>query len=123
MTNAKHCPLCYAPLEVRDVAPCMECGADPEEVQHFRDGTHTYHELEVLPGHRLVLCDFCMVDFGSYDPHFFGLPRGARLRFEHMKLIRDVQEVSMGKDKFCTSCGYRLKFLEFVRAVREQGRV
>jgi hypothetical protein len=97
----------------------MECGGLPEELTHFREGEHTYHELEVLPGHRLILCNFCMVDFGSFDREFFGLPMSTNMGYGYMKLIRDVNDPSLGKDKFCRDCGYRLKFLEFVRAVRD----
>jgi hypothetical protein len=101
----------------------MKCGGLPDDLQHFRDGEHTYHEVEVFPGHRLVLCSFCLVDLGSHDPTFCGLPPDARIGFEHMKCVRDVYEPSISKDKFCPACGYRLRFLRFVRAVRDEAAV
>lgn len=73
--------MCFGPLDVREAAPCDECGGDPEEIEHFRLGKHTYQRFEVFAGLELTLCNFCMVDFGSYDPTFFGLPRGSRDRF------------------------------------------
>ncbi len=120
MPQDDHCPLCYSSLDTRVVAPCFNCGASEVELDHFRRGVHKYHELEVLPGHRLVLCDFCMVDFGSYSPVFFGLPRDARIGYESMVHIRALDPGTLGRDKFCSQCGYRLKFLKFVLAVRAQ---
>ena len=120
MPNPNHCPLCYYPLETRVVTPCMECGGSPKELEHFEKGRHTFHELEVFPELNLVLCNFCMVDFGSFDPTFFGLEEDARVGYERMKFVRDINESSLGRDKFCTNCGYRLKFLSFVAAAREQ---
>ena len=50
----QQCPLCFGPLEVRDVAPCAECGAQPEEVEHLREGRHTYQVLRVLGGFEVI---------------------------------------------------------------------
>ena len=119
MSNPSHCPLCYGELETRDVAPCMDCGWDPQELEHFTAGKHSYAELEVLFGERLVLCDFCQVDFASYDPTFVGLDAGACIGLKDMRFVRDIDGPSLGKDKFCPSCHHRLAFLEFVARVRE----
>jgi hypothetical protein len=59
-----------------------------------------------------------MVDFGSYDPTFFGLPRGSRIGFERMRFVRDVVQPTVGKDKYCPACRRRLAFLKFVAAAR-----
>lgn len=115
----KQCPLCYGPLQSRDVAPCDECGGDPKELEHFRSGQHTYHLLRVIADFELTLCNFCMVDFGSFDPVFLGLPRGSKIGFERMQLVRDISNPSIGHDKFCAACGYRLAFLKFVASVRQ----
>ena len=113
------CPICYTPLEVTDVAPCMECGNDPQEIEHALAGTHTYAEMRIFGDLTLVLCDFCQVDFGSYDPAFFGLPRDARIGYEKMQFLRAVEEVNICKDKYCPQCGYRLPFIKFVQQARE----
>lgn len=118
----EQCPLCFGILEVRDVAPCDECGAQPQEIEHFQAGLHTYARLEIFPGLELTLCNFCMVDFGSYDPSYLGLPRRARIGFERMRFVQDVREPTLGKgpkDKYCPECRLRLKFLRFVAAARE----
>ena len=44
----EHCPLCFGGLEVREVAPCEECGGDPQEIDHFRQGKHTYQRFETI---------------------------------------------------------------------------
>jgi hypothetical protein len=113
------CPLCYGPLEVRDVAPCAECGGRPVEIEHFQKGQHKYAEYEVFPGLNLVLCNFCDVDFGSTDPTFFGLPPSARIGYEKMRHLRDLERPSLGKDKYCPACRHRLAFLRFVARARE----
>jgi len=61
------CPICYEVLEVRDLAPCDDCGWDPKEIDNFKENIHTYAEFEVY-GSKLTLCNFCDVDFSSYDP-------------------------------------------------------
>ncbi|HEY2856346.1 MAG TPA: hypothetical protein VGJ18_26125 [Gemmatimonadaceae bacterium] len=73
-----HCPICYAELELRDVAPCWDCGHAPRELDDLREGRHTYDKLCVL-GQPIVLCDFCQADWTSYDPAYFGQPVGRRL--------------------------------------------
>ena len=120
MPKFQQCPICGDELETRDVAPCIECGSRQDEIQHFLDGNHTYQELEVLPGHLLVLCNFCMVDFGSYNPQYFGLPKDYKLGYEYMRVVRDVQDLAITKDACCNSCNARLEFLKFVAAVRDE---
>jgi hypothetical protein len=114
-----HCPLCYSVLEIADVAPCMECGNLSEEIEHALAGKHTYAEMRIFDDLTLVLCDFCQVDFGSFNPEFFGLPRDTRIGYEKMQFIGSVEEVRIGKDKVCPSCKYRLPFLKFMQRVRE----
>ena len=106
-------------MEVREVGPCMDCGSVPQEIEHARQGKHKYAEYRIFGDLSLVLCDFCQVDFSSYDPTFFGLPMGTRVGMERgWQFVRDVEPV-ITKDKCCTKCGYRLPFLEFVARARE----
>jgi hypothetical protein len=111
-----HCPICYTKLEVRDVAPCWDCGADPRELEDLRAGRHSCDELEAL-GARIVLCDFCQADFTSYDPTHFGQPAGRPLEIPRV-LIRSVEVPSIQRDKVCPQCNRRLDFLRFVLQVR-----
>ena len=67
----------------------------------------------------LVLCDFCQVDFGSFNPEFFGLPKDTRIGYEKMQFLRDVEGARISKDKVCPNCKYRLPFLKFVQQARE----
>jgi hypothetical protein len=106
-------------MEVHEIAPCMDCGHDPQELRHFVEGRHTYSEYRVFDSLSLVLCNFCQVDFGSYDPTYFGLPESARIGFEHMDFVRDVVPSMLSFGKVCPECHHRLDFLEFVSAARK----
>jgi hypothetical protein len=118
-----HCPLCQGALETREVTPCFECGADPIEREHFEQGKHTYREYEVFPPLRLTLCNFCDVDFGSFDPTYFGLPAKARIGYQYFVPLEPVRSPALGHDKYCEACGYRLRFLRFVAEARRQHAV
>ena len=116
----QQCPLCLGPLEVREVAPCSECGAIADELVHLREGRHKYQGLRVFDDLELTLCDLCLVDFSSYDPAYFGLEPGTRLGLGQMQVIRDVADPEVATDKFCVACGHSLAFLRFVATRRER---
>ena len=118
--QATHCPVCYEPLEIREVSPCMDCGCHPTEVEHARQGKHTYAEYRIFGDLSLVLCNFCQVDFTSYDPTFFNLPREKRIGLgeKGFQFVREVQPV-VTKGKCCPQCRLPLPFLEFVVRARE----
>jgi hypothetical protein len=116
--QASHCPICHGPLEVRDVAPCMDCGCEPSEIDEAKARAHTYAEYRIFGNLFLVLCNFCQVDFSSYDPTYFGLPLGKSVGIDRgWQFVREVQPF-IAKDKCCPQCRHRLPFLEFVVAVR-----
>jgi len=95
----------------------MDCG---HVVELHPAGKYTYAEYRLFGDLSLVLCDFCHIDFASYEPTYFGLPRGERLymAMKHWQHLRDVPW-AITKDKFCAACGHRLPFLEFVLRARE----
>jgi hypothetical protein len=119
----KNCPVCYTELEVRDCAPCHDCGDDPKELDDFRAGIHVYREWIIYNDLRLVLCDFCDVDFGSYIPSYFGFKNGKRLSLTDFAFVRDMHNPVIEKDNYCTECRKRLKFLKFLAAIREMNAV
>jgi hypothetical protein len=115
----EQCPICFTELEVRDCAPCDDCGWNvPTEIEHLRDNRHTYTTYEIFQGLRLTLCNFCAVDFGSYQAEYFGFKNGERLNVAHFNFIAQVQQPGIVKDKFCPTCSRRHKFLKFVADVR-----
>ena len=120
MAIKQQCPICFNPLDVRDVAPCWDCGALPEELDECLKGEHEYSEWEVFPGLRVVFCDICVLDFGSYDPTYFGLPKGTRLDMDTMSLIKNIEHPQITKDGYCPQCNHRLAFLKFIVKIREQ---
>ena len=111
------CPICHGELEVRDVAPCFDCGHDPTELEHLAAEKHSYAEVLAF-GVAIVLCDFCQVDFSSYDPEYFNRAKGTKLGLEEFTFVRELREPKRAKDKFCATCRRRLAFLRFVTAVR-----
>jgi hypothetical protein len=117
--NASHCPLCFTKLQVRDVAPCAECGHLPEEIAHALAGKHKYAEMRICNALTVILCDYCQVDFGSHDADFLGLSGKKRIGFGEMVFVRAIENIHIGKDKYCHQCGYRLAFLDFIARVRK----
>lgn len=118
--SESHCPICHSELEVRDVAPCFDCGWDPTELDHLAEGKHTYTEVLAF-GVPIVLCNFCLVDFSSYDPAFFNRPLRTKLGLGELVEVRAITNPSQGKDKFCPACRQRLAFLRFLTKVRASG--
>ena len=110
------CPLCYTALLFKKVSPCGECGADDFELKHFEE--HQYHEYVLYHELRLVLCDFCVVDFGSFDPTYFGFEKGKRIGYEDFEMLREISSNKLIKGKYCPECNYNLPFLKFVNQCR-----
>ena len=115
-----HCPICYTELEVRDVAPCFDCGDKPQALEDLATGKYTYTEVLAF-GVPLVVCDYCKVDFTSYDPAYFNRPRGTKLGLGQFVFARQVTNPSPAKDKHCPVCCRRLAFLRFLATVRAKG--
>ncbi len=55
------CPVCYSPLEVRDVTPCFVCGGWPESVARFETDA-AFTEFRLPGGQPLVLCQHCKLE-------------------------------------------------------------
>jgi len=122
MSNKEtHCPICYEKLEIIDVAPCNDCGWDETEIQHLKEKKHIYAEFEVY-GSKLILCNFCDVDFSSFQPSFWGFPDKERIGYgsEGFRKIEEIpyEKLSIRKDKFCPSCKGRLTFLKALAKAR-----
>ncbi|WP_395749352.1 hypothetical protein [Prosthecobacter sp.] len=120
MKKSPQCPLCFSSLERREVAPCMDCGHCPEELQHLREGIHQYAECEAFGKLSVILCNFCAVDFGSHVPAYFGVsPRkwntASRLNF--LRAIYPSAEHTW--DAVCPECQRRCAWLDFVQAARQ----
>jgi hypothetical protein len=116
--QATICPICFSPLESREVAPCIDCGHDPIELQNLKDRRHTYAEFRISDDLSLVLRNSSQADFSSYDAAYFGLPPKTPLGLGHMSLLRHIDPSEYTFDKICPECQRRLAFLEFVLAAR-----
>jgi len=86
-------------------------------MQHLAEERHVYAEMRAF-GIGIVLCDFCRVDFSSYNPTYFGRQKGMRPDRE-LIFVRDEQNPQPSKDKYCPTCGRRLAFLRFLEKVRD----
>lgn len=111
-----NCPICYTELLKKKVTPCSECGADDFELDHYKE--HKYHEYVLYHGIKLVLCDFCDVDFGSYDPTHLGFEKGRSIGYEDFEFVREITDVKMVHGKYCPECNSNLPFLKFIRDCR-----
>jgi hypothetical protein len=99
----------------------MDCGASEAGLQQHT--TATYTEYEVYFNQRLVLCNFCYVDFGSYKPEYFGLSRQKTIGLPDFNFVQDVTDKTLRVDKFCPECNKRLPFLKLVSVCRQQNLV
>ncbi len=98
----------------------MDCGHQHEELQHFREGRHTYAEYRFFGSLPLTLCNFCSADFYSYDPAFFGLPSRPRIGDRHFEYLHELHPLpERTYDPVCPECERRLAFLQFLVAARE----
>lgn len=111
------CPICSGELHEIQVAPCFDCGHATGEIEECARGEHEYHTFS-LWDQRLVLCDFCDADFGSYYPDYFGLPESSPQDYP-LELVEIVDSPSISTDLYCPLCKRRLAFLQFLKAVRE----
>ncbi len=113
-----NCPICNTVLIVKEVTPCMECGANEFERDHYQD--HEYAEYEVYFQQKLIFYDFCKIDFSSYDATFFGFHPTKTLGISDWAYIRSVQDKELRNDKYCPNCQYRLSFLKFIYKCRQE---
>ena len=116
--KTQQCPLCYTSLEVVECTPCHDCGHFEEQVATFKELGGEFNLYDVYEGLSLRLCNLCKVDFGSYKSDFLGFKDGTRIGFEHMHFLKAVENPQIEKDKYCSECNMRLKFLLFIRDLR-----
>lgn len=114
------CPLCFTELIKKTVTPCMECGGDEIELDHYQE--HTYREFEAYFKQKLILCDFCDVDFGSYNPAHFGFKKGKKINYTDFNFVKEITDKSLRLDAFCPSCNHSLGFLNFISICRSENK-
>lgn len=111
-----NCPICESKLISKKVTPCMECGGAVKKLDHYRE--HKFTEYEVYFEQRLILCDFCDVDFSSFDPTYFGFKKGQRIGLNDFNYVREITNKELYFDKYCNECNLRLPFLKFIEKCR-----
>lgn len=90
----RHCPICHSTLESRPVAPCFDCGHVESELVELAAREHTYHEFRAF-GYKIIHCNFCDADFGSYYPSYFGLPDRGKLIGEVLDFVREIGPIAV----------------------------
>lgn len=120
MKNSPNCPICFEPMIRKELTPCMDCGGEESELGHFKE--HNYKEWEIVYDQRLILCDFCDVDFGSYKSDFFGFKNPRIIGFEHFNFVKDIKDKRLHTGLFCENCNMTHDFLKFVSVCRENNR-
>lgn len=117
MADIDPCPICKGALEEIDVAPCYDCGHEPAELEELSRREHEYFVYSAF-GQEIVLCDFCDVDFGSYDPNYFGWPK-RRPDDGLLERVRAIDDPRPARDGYCSHCRHRKAFLSFLKAARK----
>jgi hypothetical protein len=114
------CPVCFAPLEVREVAPCFICGGWPEMVTQF-DPRVSFREWRMPSGEVLVLCQACELE--EFMVPGWGNKLGLTtypFPINELQPVPSVESPTIGKDKFCPQCNLRLAFLKIVAKCHTQ---
>jgi len=126
--KSEQCPICSAELEVKEVTPCIECGALEDEVKSLKQDiiegfihdSNTFQEYRIFDKFEINLCNYCAIDIGSFDHEYFGLSKNKKLGYENLQFLKDINKPAIGKDKYCPECKQRLSFINFVLGVRNE---
>ncbi len=114
------CPVCYTPLEVRDVTPCFICGGWPAPVARF-DPRAAFTEFQFPGGQSLVLCQGCeLEEFMVPGGWGYWLAPGEKLPVTAFQRVRAVESPQLRRDKFCPACNVRLAFAKAIAATQKQ---
>jgi hypothetical protein len=106
------CPVCFSPLEVRNVTPCDFCGGWPKAVDKF-DSTSTFSEFRLPDDSLLVLCNACVLE-EFLVPHGFGymLFPDSNHPLDELRLVKRLDNMQLRQDKYCSTCNSRFSFLK-----------
>ena len=114
--GSSQCPVCFAPLETRLVAPCYVCGGWPAYVAKFDPATPlTNYRLPM--GDVIVLCESCMLE-EFMVPKGWGyqiFPEESRPWNALTPTPMDIDR-TIAHDKFCPDCNIRLALAKLVVA-------
>ena len=66
------CGCCWEHMELRLVAPCLDCWWNSREIVDWENNEHEYWKIELFNNH--IFCDFCDSDVESEDPWFWWFP-------------------------------------------------
>ena len=91
------CPVCYAPLGVRDVTPCFICGGWPESVARFNSAAEV-RECRLPDSRVIVMCRACeLEEFMVPGGWGYQLTPGERLPVNLLQSVRVVAQPQVGR--------------------------
>jgi hypothetical protein len=104
---------------MREVVPCLDCGGNPQELQHMKSGQHYFLTVELFGNE--ILCDFCYADMPSTEPSYWGFPKGfewdknlyspsQELNSQEITNPRSVQEMACSNE----NCHNTLRKQQFI---------
>jgi hypothetical protein len=113
------CGRCGKAMIMREVAPCLDCGGNPQELAHLKSGQHYFLKVELFDGE--ILCDLCYTDMPSTDPLYWGFPKGfdwdknlysrsQEINFQEITNPESSQEMACSNEK----CHNTLRKQEFI---------
>jgi len=109
--SAPTCGLCGNEMTICDVTPCLDCGGNPRELDHWE--THTYTQFGIIDGESL--CDFCAWDMASSDPAFWGFPDDMDWDAALAASFSELDHVpSLQRAYSCPNCWNSLRRQEFI---------
>lgn len=106
--GSSQCPICFAPLETRSVAPCYVCGGWPESVAN-NDPTKNFTTYRLPMGDTIVLRESCKLEEFKV-PKGWGyqmFPNESRPWNVLMPIPLAIDR-TISQDKFCPDCNIRL---------------
>jgi hypothetical protein len=101
-------------MEKRQIAPCLECGGEPQEIEEWAKREHTYSKVGLFD--EEIFCDFCDADMPSTDPLVWGFPKGFNWDKELGSHSYEMLKVSppLREEAVCPNCHNTYRRQEFI---------
>jgi len=94
-----NCPICKSFMTKIDVTPCYNCGHESIEIKNFKVYKNEYF-LSKIYEEEIILCDFCVADFESYQADYFGVKNKSQVATV-VNPIKKILNAEIKKDYYC----------------------
>ena len=106
-------------MEVKVVTPCHVCGGWGDAEEKILLEKYSHYELESR--HRITLCYGCFLDellsLQGELVDYLGM-RKSKYTAEGYSQLSEVENPSLGKDKYCLECHKRLALMRIALKMR-----